>query len=543
LVEKQIDTEETLALIGLKQGDLDAVDEALCTASALLERHSEERLDSFASAGLRSRFANWGGIAQESAAGHVHACEAVHSDCSAALTEGWRRTGDWKARELFDRLRARSDDTQRADDATRTGTTQSHETIQASMPRVSVRTALVEYVDGLDTLYAYVVLSDAIRLVELGPRAPIELRARRFVEEIASTDATPVAILEDGGWLYQQLIEPVRKFLPLEVAALTVIPTAALAIVPFDALVKPAPHLAGRTISFDDLPFLIDDYCVTYAPSSPVLAELEQRASNERPPRFLILADPGYDAEMQTGSIEKHPHRTLYSYGRLERTRDEAFEIARLLLVGNTSTTDTGHRRLNEIQSERSPSMSTSSFDMYLGEQATPEVLRTDLRGYTNLHFALHGEVDPADPRRSGLLLSRSDASDGLLTLEEILNLRLDADLVVLSACDTARGPIVRGEGVESIAWGFLHAGARAVLATHWAVRDSDAVVIMRKMYDFHFQRRLPYAEALREAKLEYRRSREPRGKSPRGTQGSIASTAADPYFWSAFLLVGTAPH
>src|SRR5206468_828178 len=101
------------------------------------------------------------------------------------------------------------------------------------------------------------------------------------------------------------------------------------------------------------------------------------------------------------------------------------------------------------------------------------------------LHFATHGLVSERAPYRSALVLAHSDGDgeDGFLQAREIYGLRLQTDLVVLSACQTARGSVVEGEGVQSLAVAFLDAGARSVVASLWNVNDERTATFMEAFY------------------------------------------------------------
>jgi CHAT domain-containing protein len=138
------------------------------------------------------------------------------------------------------------------------------------------------------------------------------------------------------------------------------------------------------------------------------------------------------------------------------------------------------------------------------------------------LHFATHGLVSERAPYRSALVLARADGEDGFLQAREIYGLRLRSDLVVLSACQTARGSVIQGEGVESLAGAFLHAGARSVVASLWNVNDERTATFMEAFYR-HLAAGQPSAAALRAAKLEL-----------------LADPAtASPRVWAAFVLIG----
>src|SRR6185436_8040944 len=100
------------------------------------------------------------------------------------------------------------------------------------------------------------------------------------------------------------------------------------------------------------------------------------------------------------------------------------------------------------------------------------------------LHFATHAVVDDWTSDRTALALAPGQGEDGSLTPAEILGLDLGVDLIVLSGCRTAAGPVVRGEGVQGLTAPLIAAGARAVVATLWPIRDADALRLVRHFYD-----------------------------------------------------------
>jgi hypothetical protein len=255
-----------------------------------------------------------------------------------------------------------------------------------------------------------------------------------------------------------------------------------------------------------------------------------------------VVGDPVYRSELESrgqvpsrasGSVPLPP---LLELDRLPATREEAREISELLILQDPEATDEERRRLLESAVKRDATLSTRLFDLRLGSEASLASLPPDLSAYTNLHFAVHGHVNTLDCRHSGLVLSWEPESGGLFQLEDLLTLRLDADLVVLSACETAAGPIVRGEGVQSLASAFIEAGARSVIASLWKVADPDAAEIMKSLYRENLTGRQVPSEALRLAKLSYRAARKPRGSS----RGNAGSAGADPAVWSAFVFMGS---
>jgi len=148
---------------------------------------------------------------------------------------------------------------------------------------------------------------------------------------------------------------------------------------------------------------------------------------------------------------------------------------------------------------------------------ASRETALSEVGRYRVLHFATHALLNSQHPERSGILLSMVDRDgtprDGFLRLQDIYGLRLNADLVVLSACRTALGKDVRGEGLVGLTRGFLYAGATAVVASLWDVRDRSTAELMTRMYRAMLQDHLLPAAALRAAQTSM--AKEPRWSAP----------------------------
>ncbi|MFY9823357.1 MAG: CHAT domain-containing protein, partial [Thermoanaerobaculia bacterium] len=155
------------------------------------------------------------------------------------------------------------------------------------------------------------------------------------------------------------------------------------------------------------------------------------------------------------------------------------------------------------------------------------EALSDRLSAYRIVHFATHGVIDAEHPALSGLALSMVDRTGkpqaGFLHLRDVYNLRLNADLVVLSGCRTALGKEVRGEGLIGLTRGFLYAGAPRVVASLWRVEDQATAALMTRFYRALWEERLRPAAALRAAQLSLSRERR----------------WHDPYFWAGFVLQG----
>ena len=161
-------------------------------------------------------------------------------------------------------------------------------------------------------------------------------------------------------------------------------------------------------------------------------------------------------------------------------------------------------------------------FDAHKGLATSPA-----LASYRILHIATHGFIDDVHPELSGLALSNVDAAgqprEGFLRLHEVYNLTLPADLVTLSACSTALGEGVRGEGLVGLARGFFYAGASRLVVSLWKVDDQATAELMPRMYQGIFQQGLPPSAALRQAQQQLRRE----------------ASWQHPFYWAGFELQG----
>jgi len=175
------------------------------------------------------------------------------------------------------------------------------------------------------------------------------------------------------------------------------------------------------------------------------------------------------------------------------------------------------------VEADRIAALYGDRATKYVREQATEAQVKAEpLDRYRYIHFAVHGIVNPDRPEFSTLALGRSGAEDGFLQLPEVFNLDLDADLVVLSACESGVGKTLRGEGLLGLVRGFLFAGARSVLSSVWRIEDSPATADF--MEDFY---------------------RKLAGQSKTGALRATQRAFIDgekyshPFYWAAFTLIG----
>ena len=279
---------------------------------------------------------------------------------------------------------------------------------------------------------------------------------------------TPAAVR-----LYEELLSDAVASLPPEVTRLVIVADGALHHLPFEALraTPEAPPLGAR-------------YELVQAPSATLW--LQWRATAPRAPagRMLTLADPALAGGVETEAQSRDA--TLLQglrLGRLPHAREESRAIERH--VGGV--------------------------EALIGESASEKALKSrDLGAYDIVHFAAHAVADEAHPERSAVLLAPGDAvEDGLLQVREIEALDLDGRIVVLSACHTAAGVVLSGEGVLSLARAFFEAGAHAVVGSRWPLRDVDAAALFDTFYR-HLGQGASLSQALKATQDEARAAGRP---------------------------------
>jgi CHAT domain-containing protein len=342
-------------------------------------------------------------------------------------------------------------------------------------------------------------------------------RYRRLIDQARSRSTLGVQGLDwFGRRLYDLLVEPAEPWIA-EGKRIVLVLDGPLHLLPFAALIrKDGRHL----VEWKPLSTVL---------SGTVLAELKKQrreagaAAEPSSPQWVAFGDPWFPPRLAQGRPEDIGEARLRSFStraklqwrRLPQSRREVEEIAALF---------PGDRR-----------------QTYLDREASEERAKAVGKDVQIVHFATHAYVDGRSPFDSGLVLSIPEElaegrDNGLLQVWEIFeSVRLDADLVVLSACETGVGEIRGGEGIIGLTRAFQYAGARSVLASLWRVEDEATSELMQRFYR-HLRSGKPKDEALRAAQLELIRS--PLRVSD-GRGGWTMRNAAAPYFWAALQLVG----
>ncbi|MEM1452989.1 MAG: CHAT domain-containing protein [Planctomycetota bacterium] len=461
LVDYLPDSLQAWARIAIARGDVDAARSAIDEARAWMESSTLLPLDR---ARLRSRFAEWGEIAQDLTL--LELGEATESERAACVDRGLARASEWRGRLFLTRLASRPEDL--------------GESLGRSLGGDEI---LVRYAEASEQLVAYVASASGTRALDLGPRAEVEALARSYVDDIcAGTSRHSAAdVVTPARELYRRLVEPVLSTAGSAPEHIVVVPSDQLAALPFHALVA-APW--DETKGLDGVRFLADERVVATSPSLPVFIHLRTVPPRAEPGRALFLGDTIVPQEL--GGLAD-THRLADEVGgmpRLSGSRREVVEIAFRRLDPATRVAEEDRKdAFLGFDAERSYAWRTDAFDLLLGKDAGPAALAGDLRSFSEVHIACHGFTDPNDPGHRGLVLSGDDeGEDGLVDLDELRTLHLDAELVVLSGCSTGRGQLLPGEGTRSVAAALHEAGARAVVASLWRVDDERTANLMVAM-------------------------------------------------------------
>ena len=353
--------------------------------------------------------------------------------------------------------------------------------------------ALVQYFDGEDGLYLFVITAKGCTLTMLKRDSALTKAVEGFRESIygwalEQQDSLLTQYRHYGRYLYQQLIEPVAALLP---SHLIIIPDGVLAYLPFEALLCEAPP--DNPLAFNTYPYLLNRYRVTYAHSARLLDEMRQ--GRNLAPRQRVLAFAPYFEESPGGDNSVAQRRNGLS--RLFSNEREVAAIHHLL--------KTRIRQRGEATRAR-----------FLDEAPF----------YSILHLATHAKANDEEGEYSYLAFTGAadTLNDARLYAKDLFTMRLPAEMVVLSACETGLGELRRGEGVISLARGFTQAGARSLITTLWRVSDQESADLMRLFYEGLAQG-LHKDEALRHAKQAY--------------LSTAPSTRAHPFFWAAFVSSG----
>ena len=391
-------------------------------------------------------------------------------------------------------------------------------------------TLLLEYALGEKRSYLWLVSHRSIDSYELPPRAEVEAATRRVYELLTVRPkrwAPPdPQLIAQAKTLSRMLLGPVAP--QLSGKRLVVVAPGALSYLPFAAL--PAPEDKKRPAG--DYEPLIAKHEVVSIPSASVLSIIRREmAGRQRATKSIaVLADPVFEESDPRLAPAKNGNSSGETPAAPAADAEHS-ELTRAIRTMNFPDARAGFTRLpfSRYEAEsiialtpKGTGLKATDFNASRALAMSPQ-----LSQYRILHFATHGLLNSERPELSGLVFSLIDQEgkpqDGFLRLHEIYNLQLNADLIVLSACETGLGKEIKGEGLIGLTRGFMYSGAPRVVASLWNVDDLATAELMKLFYQRMLKDGLPAGAALRAAQLEL----------------SGQKRWASPYFWAGFVLHG----
>ena len=387
--------------------------------------------------------------------------------------------------------------------------TESLERAQLAHTLKQLNATLIEYASGADETLAFVITGDRARVFHLGDTLEIARITAELRDRLRDSDTPPGEVRAAAQELAKRIWWPLTAALPD--GRLVIVPDDALNTIPFAVL--PWSADTGQQL-------ILQHAETTVIPSALFLTRVHPAASaHSEAPRIALIGDPVFrisdwrrectgtsTASRISAAATTPTDRSALSWTeslpRLPGTRQEVTAIARLARESRPA----------------------SRIETLVGCAAVPTALRKAASADLDLiHIATHARIDAQRPRLSALALTPESPTDipaSTFGLLDILGLKLNSKLVVLSACDTSRGKLLPGEGVLGPAQAFLQAGSAAVLASYWRVDDQITSAFMQRFYRYLLVDRLSASVALRKAQLE-------------------SASAGNSYEWAAFSLYG----
>ena len=372
--------------------------------------------------------------------------------------------------------------------------------LQAKLPS---NATLLSFSYGDSTLYSFVVRTNTVEWY----RTPLDSTFRRCLEGVLQTishydyqeASNPTAFrrfTQEAHQLYQTLVEPAFNTIDQPTDQLIIIPDGLLGYLPFDVLLTEANRPA--LVNYQTLPYLVKQLPVSYEYSATLLSRASKKKS-KTPYSYLGFAPTYPEAPIaESREVRATLDGQLLGLGQLRHNRKEVAFAADLfsgkVFANNTAT--------------------EQHFKQYAGQSQL-------------LHLSMHAYAHDKNDDFSGLIFTQqtdSTQEDGFLHANELYNLSLNAELAVLSACETGIGTLAPGEGIMSLGRAFKYAGCPNVTMSLWSADDATTNSIMQRFFT-HLHRQFPKDKALQQAKLDY--------------LSQAKSTQAHPYYWAAFVQLG----
>lgn len=348
---------------------------------------------------------------------------------------------------------------------------------------------LVNYFIGIDNTYIFYVTQNSISMRVLENSKNLNTEVELYFQLLSvptenKENKENKNYIQVAHKLYEKLLAPELK--NSDTKQLIIIPDGYLAYIPFEAFITES--LSKENIQFRKLPYLIKDVAISYSPSASVAMHFySNNTSNNTSNIDYYGFAPDYENNVVNEFRKKQSN--------LQFNKSEV-EFASSLFKGKSWT----------------------------GNQVTENLLKQYSKNAGILHLAMHGEVEDEHPLLSKLYFNKSEDEDGLLYIYEVYNLSIPAQLVILSACNTASGVLQKGEGILSLERAFQYSGSKSLMTTFWSVDDQASSQIIQEFL-MHLKDGKSKDEALKLAKLSFIKTANPE--------------QLHPFFWSSFKLTG----
>lgn len=363
---------------------------------------------------------------------------------------------------------------------------------------------VLEYYVSKEHLYLIALEKDDIQLLQLEvTREELNEKVKQLRRGLSDyklllnkPEESYLTYIAAATWFYEKLVAPALND-KNHIKHLIVIPDGELGNIPFETFLMKAPT-ENASGDFKNLSYLIHQYSMSYSYSLTLLHEVLKMPARQNNGKLLAAAaDYNKDAWNNTAKRSNRLQKTRRALAPLPEAKRE-IEALKAFVPGT----------------------------FWVEKKSTETVFKKQAAEYSVLHLAMHGILNKTTPVLSALAFTEDGDSinDNMLHAYEISKLQLNADLVVLSACETGYGKFEQGEGVLSMARSFMYAGVPSLVVSLWQVNDATTAFIMHTFYK-KLMEGLPKDEALRQAKLDYLKD----------AQGA----ASHPAFWSPFIQLG----
>jgi CHAT domain-containing protein len=368
--------------------------------------------------------------------------------------------------------------------------------------------ALVEYFTGDSTIYIFTALSDTSFLHEISIDFPLnqwvqDIRQGLYYapkQDLAADKAARQKFAAASYQLYEKVFAPIEPVLKKDMEIILV-PDGVLHYVPFSVLLSSKP---SNEAAYFEMDFLLNKYCFSYAHSATLQKVMQSKTHQETPPNGLLAIAPPFKkraASQPSNLLNKNDIATKLSNAALDTLEHNIPEVLEIVkIIDGRAITDSS---------------------------ATEDTFKALADDFRLLHLSTHGYANYEAGDFSYLAfyqLPEDSIENELLFTGEVYSLKLNADMVVLSACEAGIGELRQGEGIISLARGFSYAGAKSIVTSLWKVNDLSTKILMEYFYSY-LRDGLSKSEALRQAKLAYIANHPNVGQSP--------------YFWASFIPIG----